>query len=386
MSLDAALDVRFRAQDETLFHRSLNLRLSSQTTVRTPTRAIDARLARRGSALVREPIFYEYYIRPSGRKLDRIIEEKEEELARSYELNSIQRAAGDNPLLLLQDFYEETYPTRSQLQFLIRTAHAYSDILVLPLVSRVTDRIDAGAGFESYLNYLDEVLSIIETYNKKPVMGVIPLKTPFVRIEELVSLYVKRGVRALCLDYASSKPDTPRQSVEQVVYSLSEEEVLDETFIYGINVSSGRPRSSTPVAPCHSILSYGYCCDGYGDLHRVRMKITEGQPPRPNLIRLFRREDYGDYLVTHRDDLNPLQQAETNIDLESCVNNKGRARLFNAEQQSLEALSTRPMIEGTGDPKGVEPYLDQKKYVPKTQLKWMRALVGGLKQQRLPRS
>ncbi|MFQ5911394.1 MAG: hypothetical protein ACE5IJ_11850 [Thermoplasmata archaeon] len=381
--MDSTLDVRFRAQDDTLFHRSLDLRLTSQLTLRTPTRAIDARLVRRSPLLVREPLFYEYYIRPSGSKLDRIIHEKEEELARSYELKGIRKVAGDNPLLLLQEFYETRYPDDPQLQFLIRTAHAYSDLLVLPLVSRVTDGMDAGVGFEKYLDFLGNVLATVETYNKKPVMGVVPLKTPFIRIEELVDFYVGHGIRALCLDYASSMPDTARQSVEQVGFSLAREGVLEETFIYGINVSSGRPRATTPISPCHSILSYGFGCDGFGDLHRVRMKISEGQPPGPTLIRLFSRRDYGEYLVRDRDDLQALTPEETRVDLGRCVDDKGLAKLFNAEQHSLEALHVRPLFEGARDSPGMEPYLRQKEHVDKTQLKWMRALVGALRQRRL---
>ncbi len=36
------------------------------------------------------------------------------------------------------------------------------------------------------------------------------------------------------------------------------------------------------------------------------------------------------------------------------------------------------------DPRGMEPYLGQKEYVDKTQLKWMKALAGTLRQTRLP--
>lgn len=380
------MDVALKAQDDTLFHRSLDVRLGSDLTLHTPTRALDARLARRSPVTVQEPVFYEYYIRPGASRLNRIIHEKEEEMARSYELNSILKAAGSNPLLLLQEFYETSYPDTAQLQFLIRTGHAYSDVLVLPLVSRVTDRMDAGSQFNRYLQFLRETLAIIETHNEKPIMGVVPLKTPFIRIGELVDFYVDHGIRALCLDYASSKPDTARQSVEQVAYSLARHELLGETFLYGINVSSGRPRATTPVSPCHSILSFGYGCDGFGDLHRVRMKISEGQPPTSAPIRLFSRKDYGEYRIGAREDLKSLGQSDTLVDLERAAEDKGLAKLFNAEQQSLEALHTRSFIEGKGDSSGVERYLGGKRYVHESQLKWMRALAGSLRQKKLPYS
>lgn len=383
--MDPALDVRFRAQDSTLFHRSLDLRLTSQLTLRTPARAIDARRARRGPILAREPLLYEYYLRRGRSKLEEIVHDKDTELAFSYELNGIRRVAGDNPLILLQEFYETTYPDGIQLKFLIRTAHAYSDILVLPLVSRVTDRMDAESGFVSYLDFLKDVLAIVETYNRKPVMGVIPLKTPFIRIEELVGFYIQHGIRALCLDYAGSKPSTARQSADQVAFSLAQEGALQETFVYGINVSSGRPRTTTSVSPSHNILSYGYGCDGFGDLHRTRIRITEGQPSMPSPIRLFSRSDYGEYRIDEPGRLESLMPVDTRVNLKGCVDDKELAKLFNAEQQSLEALHTRTLIEGHGDQPGVETYLSQKSYVDKAQLRWMKTLSGNLKQRRLPR-
>lgn len=371
--MDKTLDVRFKAKDDDLFHRNLDIRLTSQLSIPTPVRVIDARRAR-GTPMATPagPSIFEYYKRPRASTLNRLITEKDEEREQSYELNGVRKVVGNNPLALIEDFNELSYPDPSQLQFLVRTAHAYSDILVLPLVSRITDHLDAGAGFERYLDFLRDVLEIVDTYNRRPVMGVIPLKTPFVRIKDLVEFYTNSEIRALCLDYAGSKPDTARQSAEQVAFSLAQEGVLEETFIYGFNVSSGRPRATTDVSPSHNILSLGYGCDGFGDLHRPRMRIDEGQPPGPSLVRLFSRRDYGEHLVNDEIDLRSLPPAESEFELEQCVGDKKIAKLYNAEQQFLEAQHTRMLINGGRDLPRMSEYLAGKQHVAKHHLSWMK--------------
>ncbi|MEE9115531.1 MAG: hypothetical protein V3U09_01380 [Thermoplasmata archaeon] len=310
--------------------------------------------------------------------------QKEKELALSYELNAIRRTAGSAPLLLLQEFNETNYPNQKQLEFMVRTAHSYSDILILPLVSRITDKLDAGDGFSRYLDFLEVVLDTIDTYNKKPLMGVIPMKIPFIRIEDLVRFYCGRGIRAFCLDFAGSKPDTARQSVEQVSFSLAKENVLNESFVHAINVSPGRPRVATPVSPCHSILAYGYGADSFGDLHRTRMRIeTPPIPHRPTPVRLFSRDDYGDHQINAESDLKRMEPDKTGISLRKCVRNKQLTKLFNAEQHSIEASVLPTFIDAGRDQPGLTQYLSGKAYVKKTQLKRMRGLRSNLKQSRL---
>lgn len=383
--MDRALEVKFRAQDETFFHRILDVRIGSQQTLTTPARAVDARLIRKISdATPLKPRLYEAYVRSGADAVDARLSVKDRELRFSYELNSIRRTAGDGALLLLQDFYETGYPHERQLEFLVRTAHGYSDLLVIPMVSRVTDKLDADTRFDRYLEFLRAAMALIETYNKKPVMGVLPMRTPFVRIGDLVSFYCNRGVRAFCLDFAGSRPDTALQSVEQVSFSLAKENALEESFIHATNVSPGRPRRVTPVSPCHSILSYGYGADSFGDLHRTRMKI-EGTSRDPSIrpARLFSRLDYGDHQVNTASDLGAIQPEATDIDLEKCIGNRDLSKLFNAEQHFLEANALPRIIQAGRDEPGLSTYLSAKAYVDPAQLKRMKGLRASLRQSRI---
>ncbi len=405
------LEVKVKGQDEALPHRVLEIKLDTAHHMNTPMRAMDARRAsEHPDASPAETRFFEYYSRSSAATIDARMHQKDKELKYGYELGAIRKVAKAAPLLMLSEYYEASYPSDPQLQFIIRTVHAYSDFVTLPLVSRVTDRMDADTGFEGYLSFLKRALAIVDTYNRKPIMGVIPLKVPFIRIQELVKFYTDRGIHALCVDFSASKPDTAVQSIEQILFSLAAEGAIDTTYLHAINVNPGRPKTATPVSNCHSILSYGYGMDSFGDLHRTRMKIQNppGLPPvlRKPPPRLFSRGDYGDHAVRAASDLQAIQPPATGISLANCLNSKGLAKIFNAEQHSMEATLIGSMLLGKDEPRhedekakeeaskaqppaaqksvddmegsGIGDYLQQKEYVDGRDLKLIRNLGQGL--------
>jgi len=378
-----ALGVKLRAQDDDFLYRSLQVTLTSTQSFDTPARAIDARLASRyGNVTPEGARLFEYYTRSGSSTVNERMTSKAKEQAFSYDLNSVRNATRGMPLILLQEFSETAFPTRRQLEFLIRTEHAYSDLIVLPLVSQITDTLDAGTGFERYLRFLKETMEVVETFNKKPIMGVIPMKTPFLRIEELVDFYHEEGVNAFCLDFASSKPTTARQSLEQVLYALAKSKGLDKGYIHAINVSPGRPKRVSDVSPCHSILSFGFGADSYGDLHRPRMIVKEPQRERPVPPRLFYRGDYGDHLIKAKTGLGAIAPERTGLSLPDCLGNRDLTRLYNAEQHSLEAAGLPQYIEpGRGEP-DVESYVSGKQHVERDMLKQMRTLSTSVRKQR----
>jgi len=381
--MSRALSVRLKAQSDEFLYRSLEVGLSSTQSFDTPARAIDARLAsRHGDITPAGAHLFEYYARSGASTVNDRMASKPKEADFSYDLNSIRRATRGRPLILLQEFYETSYPSKKQLEFLVRTEHSYSDMVVLPLISRLTDVLDAGAGFERYLKFLREAMGLVETFNKKPVMGVIPMKTPFLRIEDLVDFYHEEGVNALCLDFASSKPSTARQSLEQVLYALAKRRVLNKTYIHGVNVSPGRPKRVTPVSPNHSILSFGFGADSFGDLHRPRLVVKEPREKHPVPPRLFSRGNYGDHLISSKAGLDTILPESTGFSLQECLGNRNLTRLYNAEQQSLEATTLpRYLNPGRGEP-DVDRYISGKQYVERDTLKQMRSLSSSVRMQR----
>jgi len=300
------------------------------------------------------------------------MKEKDKENDQTYGLNGIRRTVGEKPLLVLQEFNETTYPSKAQTEYMVRTAHVHSEFVTVPFVSRLTDKpANAEAAIDRYLEYIGSTLDVIETYNRKPIMAAVPLRLPFTRLADVVNLYCNRDVRAFCLDFAGATPETGVQGLEQVLYALASRKVLEESFVHGINVSPGRPRTVTPVASCRSILAFGYGADGFGDLHRTRVKM-ELQPKRkPVPPRLFSRQDYGDHLITNSAGLRAIKPDKTAVPLSRAIWNKDLARLFNAEQHSLEAVSVPSILHGK---KGIESYLQRKKYVEKSDLRNMRTL------------
>ncbi len=378
-----ALSIKIEAQHPDLLYRSLEVGLSTTQSFHTPSRAIDARLASRYSEIAPKGAgLFEYYSRSGASMVNSRMASKVMEQDFSYDLNSVRNATQGKPLILLQEFYETAFPSKKQMEFLIRTEHAYSDIVVLPLVSRLTDALDAGPGFQRYMKFLRETIGIVKTFNRKPIMGVVPMRTPFLRIEELVDFYQEEGINALCLDFASSKPSTARQSLEQVLYGLAKRKALDTTYIHAVNVSPGRPKRVSPVSPDHSILSFGFGADSFGDLHRPKVVVKEPPEKRPVPPRLFYRGDYGSHLVRSKSGLGAITPEDTGFSFQRCLGNRDLTRLFNAEQHALEAASIpRYLHPGRGE-LDVGSYVSGKAYVERDTLKQMRSLNASVRKQR----
>jgi len=367
--MSKALDVRFKDQDEDYLHRVLELRVTSHMRLTTPARAVDAKSALRTSGVkLADARLFEAYFRVRADMLDQRMRDTSRQDAHTYELNALKRVADEAPIAVLQDYYELDYPTEKRTHYLIRTAHAYSDILVLPLLSRITGKFESDSAVEKYLAFVKRTLEIVDTYNRRPVMGTVPLKIPFTRIGDLIRLYCREGIRAFCLDFAAYTPEPARQAVETVLYELSDQKLLEESFLHAVNMSSGRPNRSKRVSSCHSILAYGYGVDSFGDLHTPRMKLDEqARVPRQVPVRVFSRRDYGEHLVEGTNDLRGIKPDLTGVRMQDCPGNKELVKVLNAEQHSLEAGSFPAMIR-EGNHK-LDRHLAGKEYVDKSELR-----------------
>lgn len=374
MSNSAA--VRFKGRDVGLPHRVLEVRIRSDSSLSTPARAFDPRLVAKFNFPHSGVPLFEAYSRLTRVGTRARISDKSEELRHTHRLNASRNSAGGKPLILLQDYVERTYPSEPELEYITRVEHAYSDLVLPPLVSGTTDSMNAKSGFDRYLDFLKRAMQIIDTFNHKPVMGVVPLRTPFTRISDLVEFYVNAGVTALCLDFAANRPDTARQSVEQVLFTLAERGSLDSTYIHAANVSPGRPRSHTESAACHNILSLGYGMDSFGDLHRTRMAI-EGPTSAHGVIhpRMFNTRDYGDYLIRDGRDIARFRNQHSSVPPDSCLGDRDAAKLFNSDMQNTEAAKTAKLTLSSTGLSRVSPYLASKTLVPKEHVQSI-ALLG----------
>src|SRR2546426_3576332 len=152
--------------------------------------------------------------------------------------------------------------------------------------------------------------------------------------------------------------------------------------MHAINVSPGRPKRTSTVSPCHSILSFGFGADSFGDLHRPRLIIKDPSEGRDVPPRLFFRGDYGDHLVKSKPGLVGISPETTGFSLTDCLGNRDLTRLFNAEQHSLEAGGLPQYLEpGRGEP-SVESYVSRKHYVEPDTLKQMKSLNASVRKQR----
>ena len=85
------LDVKLKSQDDDFLYRSLEVKLSSSQSLRTPVRALDARLATRHNDITpKDARLYEYYSRSGSSTVNDRMRSKAKEQAFSYDLNSIR--------------------------------------------------------------------------------------------------------------------------------------------------------------------------------------------------------------------------------------------------------------------------------------------------------
>ena len=377
------LDAKQKGVDDELLYRSTEVKLGGTTLLSGPVRVIDAtKVAERTVAGKMPPDrVFEAYKKPTPSLLAKVMSNSKEMLRYNRSWQKLTEIAGSDPFLVFLDYGLKKddvrrYPSQNELKFMVRTIHAYSTFSTVPMVSSITDYLEVGKSFDSFCSYVSGALDTIESYNKKPVMGVVPLTIPFTKVEELMELYLAKDVSAFALDFAATKPESRIQTHEEVLAFLSDNGVLESSYIHALNISPGRPRSTTPVSLSSNVLSPGYCIDTYGDLHRTKIR-TEYEPTRTPPVRLFSRKDYGNHIVTGSEEVESVYPAESSIqvsELSECVTRREIAKLFNAEQQSLEMGRVRRIILDKDEKKGMTGYLARKEQVREKDIEAMRSL------------
>lgn len=377
------LDVKQKGVDDELLYRSTEVKLGGTTLLSGPVRVIDATKVGERTVAEKMPSYrvFEAYKKPTPSLLAKVMGNQKEMLSYNRSWQKLTRIAGSDPFLVFLDYGLKKddvrrYPSQYELKFMIRTIHAYSTFSTVPMVSSITDYLEVGKSFDAYCTFVREALDTIDSYNKKPVMGVVPLTIPFTKVDELMKLYLDRDVSAFALDFAATKPESRIQTHEEVLAVLSDHGVLESSFIHALNISPGRPRSTTPVSLSSNVLSPGYCIDTYGDLHRTKIR-TEYEPTRTPPVRLFSRKDYGNHIVTSFEEIKNVYPADSSIgisELSECVSRREIAKLFNAEQQSVEMDKVRRIVLGKDEKKGMSGYLANKEQVKEKDIEAMKSL------------
>jgi len=269
-----------------------------------------------------------------------------------------------------------SYPSEKELDYILKTASIISDIVPIPNFRNITTNIDSDFQFSEYTNFLETVISNVESYkNRKPIMGVIP-KLSYTNTEKLVNFYIDKGLNAFYVDFAARNSITAQRDFLHVFSVLQERDLIEKSFVYAFNVDAGRLSKNATVVNARDILSYGFGFDAMGRKHR-RVKASSETWRKintlPNRVRLFNRYDYGYHRILEVEKIKEIYPNDSCISLEKLLSNfytnvqelRRCENMLNSEQLGLEANNLKYVIKNDKPTK----YLADKTYVKPIDLK-----------------
>jgi len=299
------------------------------------------------------------------------------ELEINNEINRLFRkySSDEQVNICFVEFEEKKLPTDDEIEYLTNLAYVHSDITPLPLVPRVAKAVTTD-NFDEYNNFVKKAIETIEVLNNKPIMGIIPMPIPSIFIPFLLDTYISNGVTALCLDFQGSTVGSSLTKIRALIKTMKKQKLLEESFIYSLNLGAGKLPKSKEVVPAKDILSFGYGFDTLGGQHvrkrlppEVRAKILSVKNIFETSLRLFNKNDYGYYRATKKEIIEEIYPPDSGIPLGLLERPKALRnvdKLFNQEQQGLESVKLRTIIK---EENTLLDYLGKKEFVGTNDIK-----------------
>jgi hypothetical protein len=311
---------------------------------------------------------------------------KRQEIFNNEIQNQIGKLSGSN--IFFVEYRGRKYPKEIERNFMLHTAHTFSDIPCLPITPLIASAIIAGKlPFDDYLSFIKGSMEWLKSYRKKPIMGIV-VNFGYTKLEKLIKLYVDQGINAFCIDFDCHTPISHKSAIAQCYRILDEDGKSDRTknsLFYAINVNQGRFIHNRTVVNAKDILSFGFGLDAMGKRHRAKFPSKETRERlgikwtpldrKDNKARLFIKTDYGYYKVQNAKDIKNYPH-DSLIPLSTFTNSsqihssqvQHCEKIFNMEQLGLEAFTLRKIIEQEVPTK----YLERKAHVDPNDVKQIK--------------
>lgn len=352
--------------------RSQRIKVNGKET-RTPLKALDPTMFRNKITLNQNALgFNEIYKVVDSKKITRLLTDADEHDHFSKTLLNLSRKCQSTDLnvcvLKFIPNKPNLFPAKNEIELLTDVAHSFSDVTPIPLLSIKIDN----SNFSAYLDYLQSCYDTIEELNSKPIMGILP-RLPRELYPKLLKFYVKNQISSFCFDFDGQTPD--HLKLRPIMRYLNTEGILDETLIYGINAKPGRALKNTNVIPSKDFIAYGFGLDVLGENHigakfsreylkKLREAIANQQE---NKKRVFMRSDYGYYKTANGAEILSSYPSDTAIKLDDILHDTQSTlqKLFNMEQQSLEAKKIRVSLNTLDLNETILTYVGKKEQIKK---------------------
>ena len=347
--------VRVEKEDANFIARSMTLEIGSKN-IQTPCRAFNL-TSKDDCESIR-------IHNPNVRGLNEIYKKVNEESLRRLErsnslqsrfvseiVNPMNTIASDEITLLFLEYGTNQIPSNEEIEYLFDLLYGPMNDVVIPPILR-------GVSPADYLVFLNRFFSVLKSYNKKPLIGLIPYGTHR-DLDPILAFYINKGVTLYAIDLNGRHPLLFHPHIVRVHRRLHQvkREYGQDCYLHGLNVSFGRALRSKEVVPAKDVFSFMYGLDSFGPPHvppRLPPDVYGrlAKPPKPyQRFRLFNRSDYGYYRVDLVYSQGVFaQERDVSVDVDSFrqiidlnrVRNMQKA--FNAERHGLEANTIRQKV------------------------------------------
>lgn len=303
---------------------------------------------------------------------------REEEINREIDAVKKKYSSEDDVNICFVEFEENNLPNQIETDYLTNLSYAHSDITPLPIIPKFfkVSTSDINTRFMKYCEFINNAIATINIHNQKPIMGIMPMSLPTIFMPELIEIYRKEGINSIFLDFQGATVNGAVTKIRNLVMTLKRQSLLENTFIYSLNLGPGKLPKSKDVVPAKDILSFGYGFDSIGGMHvqkklppEVRERILRSQNIFEYSLRLFNKQDYGYYRASKPETIHKIYPGDSSIPpniLERSRKIGNVDKLFNQEQLGLEAVNLRSVINQNSE---LLKYLGTKQYVEKNDIK-----------------
>ncbi|HII95747.1 MAG TPA: hypothetical protein HA367_08480 [Candidatus Methanofastidiosum sp.] len=305
------------------------------------------------------------------------------------EMERTKNKAGENEINVNFVFYEGLrYPNEKGINFLMDVAYEYSDITPLPILPKLSKKIKENQNFQSefedYKIFMQKCIDSVNRLNNQDIMGIIPESITSSFIPELIDFYHNNNITSFVYDFGGKVSTGMRTKIRELMISLNELDILENSFLYSINANNGKMLHDVPVVRAKDVLTYGFGFSALGDQHirkflpedlrkilleKEKKRIANSENPQ---VTLFNTNDYGYYKTSDISVLDDIySHGDTKIPIKylkkKSVTFKPAQSLFNSERIGIEAIKYRQIIKDQSS--NTYDYFKPKKYIEENDLK-----------------
>ncbi|MDG6950066.1 MAG: hypothetical protein JRM77_09540 [Nitrososphaerota archaeon] len=299
----ANLQVQVRERSDTFAARVVDVRLNSASRITTP---------KRGLHLKREPLCEARFVPKKDRRgvieviryitketVDRIDSnnEKQRDFVTSVLPKHLQDEFGDELILAIFRLAnprseEPWYPSENEVNYLADLLSALPTPVVVPPSLE-------GYGPEKTIEFLKRFSKRMDSFSKRPVLGMIPYMESYRDQTALQEFYLKQGVTGYVWDLHGHTPSGLSANLNSVVAHLGQvEREHGPPYAHALNVKYAQERRAVQSLPARDLLMLFSAFDSFGSAHlrprfskEVLKKMLEN--PQPPIVRLFQAGTYG---------------------------------------------------------------------------------------------